>query len=81
MQIKTIPLPLILNFNEIIMIDFNLLKKFNIAENLSLEELKEVLVQKENRIIATFFSNPNIVWENDLSGMHALTKLTPWSGK
>jgi hypothetical protein len=81
MQIKTMPLPLILNFNEIIMIDFNLLKKFNIAENLSLEELKEVLVQKEKSIIAAFFSNSNMTWENDLSGMRALTKLTPWSGK
>lgn len=62
------------------MIDHSLLERFNIPQNTPLEEIKRLLVQKEKNILEHFFSNTNLVWEHDLSGMHALEKITPWPG-
>ena len=62
------------------MIDYDLLEGFNISQNTPLEEIKLLLVKKEKSIIENFFSNSNITWENDLSGIQALKKITRWPG-
>lgn len=59
------------------MLDQNLLAKFKIPSDTSLEEIKQLLVEKEKTIIQSFFGKSNIAWENDLSGMQAL-KIKPW---